>query len=95
MKLSGQFNPSGSFTPEEGAPGTHWVGGCVDPRGGLDAVEKRKVFCTCRESKPHHSVTQPSQYNERANQDPFQMHFSQVDNHVDGSGTIRKLLESI
>jgi hypothetical protein len=23
--------------------GTHWIGGCVDPRAGLDAVVKRKI----------------------------------------------------
>jgi hypothetical protein len=34
----------GRFTPGETAPGTHWIGGCVDLRGGLDAVEKRKFL---------------------------------------------------
>jgi hypothetical protein len=29
----------GRFTPEERAPGTHWIGGWVGPRTGLD-VEK-------------------------------------------------------
>jgi hypothetical protein len=29
----------GHFTPGESAPGTHWIGGWVDPRAGLD-VEK-------------------------------------------------------
>jgi hypothetical protein len=38
-----------SFTPRplypwERAPGTHWIGGWVDPRAGLDDVEKRKFF---------------------------------------------------
>jgi hypothetical protein len=28
------------FTPGERAPGTHWIGGWVSPRGGLDDVEK-------------------------------------------------------
>jgi hypothetical protein len=28
----------------ENARNTHWVGVCVGPRGGLDAVEKRKIF---------------------------------------------------
>jgi hypothetical protein len=32
------------FTPGERAPGTHWIGGWVGPRFGLDAVEKRKIF---------------------------------------------------
>jgi hypothetical protein len=30
------------FNPGERAPGTHWIGGWVDPRAGLDDVEKRK-----------------------------------------------------
>jgi hypothetical protein len=34
----------GRFTPEETAPGTHWIGGWVDPRAGLDDVEKRKFL---------------------------------------------------
>jgi hypothetical protein len=32
------------FTPGERAPGTHWLGGWVDPRTGLDDVEKRKFL---------------------------------------------------
>jgi hypothetical protein len=34
----------GRFTPGVRAPGTHWIGGSVDPRGGLDDVEKRKFL---------------------------------------------------
>jgi hypothetical protein len=37
----------GRFTP-----GTHWMGGWVGPRTGLDVVEKRKVALLCRESNP-------------------------------------------
>jgi hypothetical protein len=33
----------GRFTPGERAPGTHWIGGWVDPRAGLD-VKKRKFL---------------------------------------------------
>jgi hypothetical protein len=32
------------FTPGERAPGTHWIGGWMDPRAGLNDVEKRKFF---------------------------------------------------
>jgi hypothetical protein len=32
------------FILGERAPGTHWIGGWVDPRAGLDDVEKRKFF---------------------------------------------------
>jgi hypothetical protein len=36
----------GRFTPKERAPGTHWIGGWVGPRAGLDKVEisKKKKF---------------------------------------------------
>jgi hypothetical protein len=34
----------GRFTPGKEPPGTHWVGGWVDPRAGLDGVEKRKFL---------------------------------------------------
>jgi hypothetical protein len=30
------------FNPKESAPGTYWIGGWVDPRAGLDDVEKKK-----------------------------------------------------
>jgi hypothetical protein len=33
----------GSFNPRERAPGTHWIGGWVGPRAGLDTVVKRKI----------------------------------------------------
>jgi hypothetical protein len=33
-----------SFAPGEGAPSTYWIGGCVDPRAGLNNVEKRKFL---------------------------------------------------
>jgi hypothetical protein len=34
----------GRFTPGERAPGTHWIGGCVGPRAGLDDMKKRKFL---------------------------------------------------
>jgi hypothetical protein len=34
----------GCFTPRERAPVTHWIGGWVEPRAGLGAVEKRKFW---------------------------------------------------
>jgi hypothetical protein len=30
------------FTTRERAPGTHWIGGWVDPQASLDDMEKRK-----------------------------------------------------
>jgi hypothetical protein len=32
-----------SFTPGERTPGTHCLGGLVDPKTGLDDVERRKI----------------------------------------------------
>jgi hypothetical protein len=50
------------FTPCVKATGTHWIGGWVGLRAGVDAVEKRKSLCPCRKSNtdlPNHS---PSLY---------------------------------
>jgi hypothetical protein len=35
---------TGRFTPRERAPGTHCLGGLVDPKAGLGYVEKRKLL---------------------------------------------------
>jgi hypothetical protein len=44
--VGGEWSASrpGRFTPGERAPGTHWIGGWVGPRAGLDNVEKRKFL---------------------------------------------------
>jgi hypothetical protein len=42
------------FIPEGRAPGTHWIGGWVGPRAGLDAVKHRKISCPFKESNPEH-----------------------------------------
>jgi hypothetical protein len=42
------------FIARERAPGMHCRGGCVGPRGGVDAVEK--ISCPCLESNPDSSV---------------------------------------
>jgi hypothetical protein len=49
----------GSFNPRERAPGTHWIGGWVGPRAGLDAVVERKIPSPCRESNPRTATVQP------------------------------------
>jgi hypothetical protein len=38
--VSGQVYAPDLFTSGHRAPGTHWIGGWMDPRAGLDAVEK-------------------------------------------------------
>jgi hypothetical protein len=37
------------FTPGERAPSTHWIGGWVDLRAGLDCLEKRKFLTLTKE----------------------------------------------
>jgi hypothetical protein len=44
-------SPSARFTSGEKARSTHWLGGWVDPRAGLDDVEKIKSSRASRESK--------------------------------------------
>jgi hypothetical protein len=47
------------FTPEETAPGTHYIQGWVGPRAGLDVMEKRKISCPYQELNPDLMVIQP------------------------------------
>jgi hypothetical protein len=42
----------------ERAPDIHWIGGWVDPRAVLDAVVKRKIPSTRRESNPRTPIVQ-------------------------------------
>jgi hypothetical protein len=47
--------------PGERAPDTHWIGGWVGPRVGLDAVGKRKIL-HCWEANPGRPARSPSLY---------------------------------
>jgi hypothetical protein len=40
-------------------PGTHWIGGWVGLRAGLDAGARRKILCLCRGSNLEHPIVQP------------------------------------
>jgi hypothetical protein len=44
--VGGEWSTSrpGRFTHGDRTPGTHWTGGWVDLRTGLDALEKRKLL---------------------------------------------------
>jgi len=48
------------FTSRERVASTHWIGGWVGPRAGLDAVSKKII--PRRESNPYHPVA--SRYTE-------------------------------
>jgi hypothetical protein len=54
------LNP-GRFTPGERAPGTYWIEHWVDPRDGLDDVEKRE-FLTSPGLKLRHPAHSQSLY---------------------------------
>jgi hypothetical protein len=46
---------SGRFTPREIALGTHWIGGWVGLRAGLDAVVRSKLPSPYRDMNPRSS----------------------------------------
>jgi hypothetical protein len=59
--------------PRERTPDTHWIGGWVGLRAGLDAVVKKKILSPCRESNPDCPTRARVQktshsYNEHGNQ---------------------------
>jgi hypothetical protein len=43
----------GCFTSRGRAPATHWIGGWVGARAGLEVVVKKRVHIPCRDSNPH------------------------------------------
>jgi hypothetical protein len=43
LEVSGQLHAPAALSLES-APGTNWIGGWVDPRAGLDDVEKWKFL---------------------------------------------------
>jgi hypothetical protein len=43
MEVNGQLHATAALPPRK-SPGTHWIGGWVSPRAGLDTVEKRKIL---------------------------------------------------
>jgi hypothetical protein len=59
MEVSGHFHAPAVLLPGKGFPGSHFTEGYEEPRNGLDAVEKRKIYCPCRESSPDFWAVQP------------------------------------
>jgi hypothetical protein len=52
MEVSGQLHAPADLTSGQKVPVTHWTGGWVGPRFGLDAAEKIKIF-HCQELNPY------------------------------------------
>jgi hypothetical protein len=52
MGVSGQRHAPAALYPRGKDPRTHWIGGWVGPRAGLDAGDTRKILCPCRGSNP-------------------------------------------
>jgi len=44
MEGSGQLHALTALPPGKAAPGTHWLGGWLDPRAGLDAVVNAVIY---------------------------------------------------
>jgi hypothetical protein len=64
MEVSGLFHAPVALTPRDRAPGTHWIGGWVDPTAVLDTVVKRKIPNSRRESNlnPNRPARSPALY---------------------------------
>jgi len=54
MEVSGQLHAQVALHPRERDPGTHWIGGWVSSRAGLDALVN-----PCREMNPDHQARGP------------------------------------
>jgi len=50
MEVIGQPHAPAALPPKERAPGTHWIGGWVGLRAGVDVVVKRKIPALRNES---------------------------------------------
>jgi hypothetical protein len=59
MGASGQRHAPAALYPRERTPGTHWIGGWVGRRAGLDAEARRRILCPCRGSNLDRSIVQP------------------------------------
>jgi hypothetical protein len=50
------------FNPRARAICTHWIGGWVGPRAGLDSVQHTIMYFPCQESNPARPARSPSLY---------------------------------
>jgi hypothetical protein len=59
MGVSGQRHTPSEPYPRGRPIGTHWTGGWVGLRAGLDTEDRGKIICPCRGSNPDCPVVQP------------------------------------
>lgn len=57
MEVSGQLHTLAALPPGKDH-GTHWIGGPMGPKAGLDVLEKEKISCPHRDSNPVSSSLQ-------------------------------------
>jgi hypothetical protein len=58
MEVIGQLQATAAWPPRKDGP-YYWRGDRVDTTAGLDALEKSKISCPCRESNFDSSIVQP------------------------------------
>jgi hypothetical protein len=56
--VGGQRHVPAALCPGERTPGTHWTGGWVGLRAGLDTEPRGEILCSCRGSNPDSPVVQ-------------------------------------
>jgi hypothetical protein len=64
QQMYGELSDSspGSFGTKQITLSTHWIGGCVGPRAGLDAEEQRKISHPSWDSNPSRPARSPLPY---------------------------------
>jgi hypothetical protein len=84
MEVSGELHAPNRFTFKERAPNTHWIGGWVGFRAGLEAVEQKKVSCPAGNLTP--SVqTAARHYTDGAMQEYSNLHTENISYKSRGS----------
>jgi hypothetical protein len=78
MGVSGQHHAPAALYPWGKDPGTHWRGGWVGPRAGLDTEDRGKILCPCRGSNPDRPVVEPvvRHYTAWANPAPILLNYT-------------------
>jgi hypothetical protein len=60
--VSGQRHAPAALYPRERTLVTHWIGGWMGLRAGLDTEAREKILCLCRGSKPGRPICSQTLY---------------------------------